>query len=262
MKKSIILVLVYFFIQLVSSFLSMAVCYLYLYVTHQDLSTAGAKSIVPALVLSILIMGFYMWKKGWISTEKERWSIVSPRFLFVSLALAASAIWLLDVLMSYISLPDLLKSSFDVIQSGWIGILCVAVLGPIVEELLFRGAITSRLLRRYSPLRAILFSALIFGVFHLNPAQIPGAFFIGLILAWIFYQSGSLIPGMLIHIFNNSLSVYLDAKYPKMDNLTDLMSTSDIRLCSLMAVIVFILMFYWLRRLKSPKVWLNENKQA
>ena len=36
----------------------------------------------------------------------------------------------------------------------------------VLEELLFRGAITKELLRRYSPAKAILFSGLIFGIFH------------------------------------------------------------------------------------------------
>ena len=51
--------------------------------------------------------------------------------------------------------------TFDILQSGWLGILCISVLGPVLEELLFRGAITKELLRRYSPAKAILFSGLI-----------------------------------------------------------------------------------------------------
>ena len=52
-------------------------------------------------------------------------------------------------------LPNLLDQTFDILQSGWLGILCISVLGPVLEELLFRGAITKELLRRYSPAKAI-----------------------------------------------------------------------------------------------------------
>ena len=44
---------------------------------------------------------------------------------------------------------DWLSDTFDLLQSGWLGIICVAILGPILEELLFRGAITKVLLKKY-----------------------------------------------------------------------------------------------------------------
>ena len=104
---------------------------------------------------------------------------------------------------------NLLDQTFDIPQSGWLGILCISVLGPVLEELLFRGAITKELLRRYSPAKAILFSGLIFGIFHPNPVQIIGACLIGFLLAWLYYKTRSLMACILIHIMNNGLSVYL-----------------------------------------------------
>ena len=46
-----------------------------------------------------------------------------------------------------------------------LGILAIAIIGPVLVELLFRGAITKALLQQYSPTKAILLSALLFGVF-------------------------------------------------------------------------------------------------
>ena len=120
-------------------------------------------------------------------------------------------------------LPDLLDQTFDLLQSGWLGILCISVLGPILEELLFRGAITKELLRRYSPAKAILFSGLIFGIFHLNPAQIISACLIGFLLAWLYYKTRSLMACILIHIMNNGLSVYLSLKHPEIEDMTHLL---------------------------------------
>lgn len=120
-------------------------------------------------------------------------------------------------------LPDLLDQTFDLLQSGWLGILCISVLGPILEELLFRGAITKELLRRYSPAKAILLSGLIFGIFHLNPAQIISACLIGFLLAWLYYKTRSLMACILIHIMNNGLSVYLSLKHPEIEDMTHLL---------------------------------------
>ena len=98
----------------------------------------------------------------------------------------------------------------------------VFMLGPILEELLFRGAVTKVLLKKYNPLTAILISGLIFGIFHMNPAQVVGATLIGFILAWIYYKTHSLIPCILIHIMNNSLSVYLALKFPDVEYSSEL----------------------------------------
>ena len=134
-----------------------------------------------------------------------------------------SMIYLIDFLMSHLTfLPDWLSDTFDLLQSGWLGIICVAILGPILEELLFRGAITKVLLKKYNPVVAILISGLIFGIFHMNPAQVVGATLIGFILAWIYYKTHSLIPCILIHIMNNSLSVYLALKFPDVEYSSEL----------------------------------------
>ena len=121
-------------------------------------------------------------------------------------------------------IPNIMEQSFDILQSGWGGILAIAIIGPVLEELLFRGAITKSLLQQYNPTKAILISALLFGVFHINPAQILPAFLIGILLAWTYYKTGSLIPCILMHILNNSLAVYLSIQYPETENMDDLIS--------------------------------------
>ena len=63
-------------------------------------------------------------------------------------------------------------------------------MAPVVEELLFRGAIQGHLLRKWKkPLWAIVVSSLIFGIVHGNWVQAPFAFVVGLALGWIYYHS-------------------------------------------------------------------------
>ena len=138
-------------------------------------------------------------------------------------------------------LPNWMEQTFDILQSGWLGILCIAVLGPILEELLFRGAITKVLLKKYSPVKAILISGLIFGIFHINPAQVVGACFSGFLFAWLYYRTGSLISCILIHILNNSLSVYLALNYPDVDTTVQLLGEPVYLICLAVAVGLFLL---------------------
>jgi membrane protease YdiL (CAAX protease family) len=100
----------------------------------------------------------------------------------------------------------------------------------VAEEIVFRGAILRVLLdeqeRRNGSLTtkgmwlAIAISALIFGVVHLNPAQIPHAFLIGLLLGWVYARTRSIIPGTVIHIVNNTATYLLAVAYINTPDIT------------------------------------------
>lgn len=89
-----------------------------------------------------------------------------------------------------------------------VSILYVAVVGPILEELLCRGAVLS-LTSHISPKFGIFASAFIFGLMHLNVTQFFNAFIMGLLLAYITEKSKSIIPAAIMHIVNNSNSVLM-----------------------------------------------------
>lgn len=226
MKRAIVLVGVYFLMQLVSSILCVAALTGMDFVRHQtfniDVMSLSTAAIVPSLILGFVLMAAFLWRKGYLK-DARLWNITTFAFLGWSILLGMSLIFLIDILMSLLNVPDFLETSFDVIESGWIGILAVAIIGPVLEEMLFRGAITKELLKQYEPLKAILISGLIFGIFHLNPAQIFPAMLIGFVLAWLYWRTGSLVPGILIHIVNNSLSCYLSITYPNTNDITELL---------------------------------------
>ena len=97
------------------------------------------------------------------------------------------------------------------------------------------------LLKKYNPVTAILVSGLIFGIFHVNPAQVVGAILIGFVLAWIYYRTHSLIPCILIHIMNNSLSVYLSLKFPDVDSCSELIGENAYLIGLIVAVVLLLL---------------------
>ena len=118
---------------------------------------------------------------------------------------------------------------------------------------MFRGAITKALLQQYNPTKAILISALLFGVFHINPAQILPAFLIGILLAWTYYKTGSLIPCIFMHILNNSLSVYLSIKYPEAENMDDLISGTPYLIILIGAIVILAGVIPYMQRMTSNK---------
>ena len=82
-------------------------------------------------------------------------------------------------------------------------VLCAAVVAPVAEEIYFRGYVFRAYLAQKGPLQAYLFSSLLFAVAHLNlPALVP-IFCVGLFLAYLYHRTGSVLPGMIAHGFNN-----------------------------------------------------------
>lgn len=84
----------------------------------------------------------------------------------------------------------------------------LCLLPAVGEELLFRGALQG-LLRPSGSAAAIVGSALLFGVLHLDLIQCITALACGLFLGWLAERTGSILPGMLLHLLNNCLA-FLD----------------------------------------------------
>ncbi|AIC93100.1 CPBP family intramembrane glutamic endopeptidase [Shouchella lehensis] len=84
-------------------------------------------------------------------------------------------------------------------------LILIAVATPIGEEFAFRGVLTSALLR-YGPWVSIIISSLIFAVAHGINEVLPIAFFTGLAAAYLFYRTGSVWPGVIVHCVNNGLA--------------------------------------------------------
>lgn len=98
-------------------------------------------------------------------------------------------------------LPALESSSGP--HQGFSMILYVTIFAPVVEELVFRGALM-RSLEPFGKLFAIFVSALTFGLMHGNAAQIPFAVATGLLLGYV-AQMYSLKWSVALHVLNNLL---------------------------------------------------------
>ena len=88
----------------------------------------------------------------------------------------------------------------------------VAAAPALCEEILFRGFVQSGLVRHSEAAwRGVAATALIFGVFHLDPWRFVVAVLLGLFFGWLRLVSGSLWPAILAHALNNALSISLIA---------------------------------------------------
>lgn len=79
------------------------------------------------------------------------------------------------------------------------------LLGPVLEELLYRGVILQSM-RKYNERFAIFLSAAVFGLMHQNYQQAILGFLVGVPLAIVTIKSGSIIPAIFTHIFLNTFA--------------------------------------------------------
>jgi len=93
------------------------------------------------------------------------------------------------------------------IAGAVIAFVAIALVGPFVEEMMFRGLLTAGFRRRFGALGTAALTAAIFAAAHLLPRGLPALFLLGLALALVYERVGSTIPGVLIHCLYNGIAL-------------------------------------------------------
>jgi hypothetical protein len=125
------------------------------------------------------------------------------------------------------------------------GYFVICILAPVCEELVFRGAVLRSLLAWRPRLRwpMIGVSALLFAAIHVNPAQMPHAFIIGLLLGWLYERTRSVAPGIAFHWANNTVAYLLFRMYPDPSiHLVDIFSGQERAVGAAVVFSLFILL--------------------
>lgn len=92
----------------------------------------------------------------------------------------------------------------------WVVTLLGLFSAPLVEEIVFRGFLQSTLYKYYPPGLCVILTALIFGLFHSlyhgAPVALISVYLLGLLFSYFRLRTGSIIPSMSAHLFNNLMA--------------------------------------------------------
>jgi len=140
-----------------------------------------------------------------ISIENKRvipFAIVGAIFLYCGI---------LSPITALIPMSESHKEAFlnNGSQTGIITLFQSLIAAPILEELIFRGIILDGLLKKYSYLKSILISSLLFGLIHLNPSQFVVGLIMGIFTGWIYYKTRIITLSILIHSVGNLASILM-----------------------------------------------------
>ncbi len=156
------------------------------------------------VVLALLVLAKYKRRKFSDHTSLYFAPLKNPRaWAAIPAGIAMHSIVLF--IISIIPFPESVIESYNELYAFigesplWLEIIAVVVLAPIVEELVFRGCIHSRLRRSMKPLTAALISAFIFGVAHGHIISVVYAFTLGLVLTYLYERYNSVVIPMIFH---------------------------------------------------------------
>ncbi len=156
--------------------------------------------IIPAAILFASFREAFS-LKGFLGRRTAEYSSL---FLFPFLFCVMLVSFITSELLGLFGVSNTVDVSGNIIVS----LLENALLPAVFEEVLFR-LLPITLLSAYSKKGAVIISALFFALAHGNLFQIPYALVAGIILGLIYLASGSIIPSVVLHFVNNTLSVFM-----------------------------------------------------
>ena len=164
---------------------------------------------------SIITLIIFLWRKwtpmGKTYIQSKPWATLIWSAV-AALGVVIPSVWLQEQMPA---LPDVAGETLTKIISTPGGYFVIALLAPVVEEVVFRGAILRALLSSMkSKWGAICFTAALFALIHANPAQMPHAFLMGWLMGWLYMRTGSILPAVVFHWANNTVAYLIAVAYP------------------------------------------------
>ena len=213
--SAIAFTLMFLAIQAIAGMIVMAVYVLIKRDPQAQLPIEG--TLITLLLFSLISMAVFILFKWFVPTQA--YLRTRPWGVFLWSVIAALGALVPSLFLQELFTPvwpewiqkliDEANEQLALIMSVRGGYFIVALLAPVVEEMVFRGAVLRVLLRNdnnstpaspssTSKIVAVIVSALFFAFAHLNPAQMPHAFIIGILLGWLYLRTGSILPGGLL----------------------------------------------------------------
>ena len=180
-------------------------------------STAGLYVVVLVTLFtwrrkrypSVLSFPKPTWDKVKVGLTTGLWAYVSfipPLIILMFVGLLVCE-WLGIVPQAH-EIVEVLRRERSLVRWMYLGII-TALVGPVVEEIVFRGVAYSVMRKRLGIYGAAAGSSLIFALAHANAAATLPVFGMGVVLAMLYEFTGSLIASMTFHVVNNTLAFAL-----------------------------------------------------
>lgn len=180
-------------------------------------------SLISGLLTLAVVLVFYLIRRKKLSEALWLRPVPGPALL-TGVTLAPGLYVVITVALAALPeawLDSYSEASADVAEGTLIGIIAVAVVAPVVEEIIFRGLVMNRLARVMPGWLAVVLSAAVFGACHGHPIWFAYAFVLGAIFGFIDLRANSILPSILGHVAFNAIGQVLSC-IPETEEGTEL----------------------------------------
>ena len=213
---------------------------------------------VAALLAVLLLIRLYV-GKGWCAKLAIR---RPPLFLMILALLATPGLMILHGAVHELvhaafgvkpdgSMGPMLKSMF----AGWpafFAVLTIGICPGVLEELFCRGFLGRGLVARYGFVGGVLLTSMMFGFLHIMPLYALGTMFMGISLHFTYIMTRSLWVPILIHAFNNSVTILATLGTIRLDAAEQDAAGLDVWVYTAsIASVVFLFAALWTGRIRS-----------
>jgi Predicted metal-dependent membrane protease len=184
----------------------------------------GISMLIGAILTLLVFFIIEKVKKTSLAKETDM-KMVTGKQMGLTVIGALGGMFFMNFMLSILPIPEELLGD---LTSGmgsltsypfWLAIIVNAILIPILEEVVFRGYIYSRLKKAMPAIVAALISSAVFGICHGGIVWAIWAFCMGMLICVVRMKSGSIIPGIVIHIIMNTFAT-VTSYYPVLDKIT------------------------------------------
>ena len=226
-------------------------------------------AIAPALAISdaIVILSLFILRYCRIS---EFFQKINPKLFFYSVVFGFFGLYLVDLLMSSVEIPNYLEDTFrNMAKSSW-GFIGSCLIGPVMEEMMLRRVIMKEMAAlTKSDWGGILISASLFAIIHINPIQVVFALPAGIVLGWLYYKTGRIIVPAAVHVLNNTVA-FIQIKFQDTWDMEESLNSNDILkytliiLCLILTALSLVEILRLVKQQQNvePAPEVQENKPA
>ncbi len=168
--------------------------------------------IIGQAFMLVPLVWFLIYRKQPV-LKRLRLNFVSYEILYLTIIFSFGVIVISDeidrLIQFLIPAPDYILDLNGLLQPESLGgfillFTAVVLIAPLGEELLFRGFLQQFLEKHWKDItRAILVTALLFAMIHMNPYWFIQIYFLGILLGFLAWKTGSVLPPLILHGMNN-----------------------------------------------------------
>ena len=215
-------------------------------------------AVIFLIIAAMICIPIYyrMYRKDWEMAAEEKRVIPMENKDYLAIIICGAAIAVaMNNIIAVTPLPlifDAFEETNEVLEGGGmlLQILSAGILGCIVEEISMRGVTYLRMKRYWGKNKAILWSAVVFGIYHLNVVQAVYAFVLGIFFAWVYERYQTLWASIAAHMSANLFVILLGSSQAVTHALGNMVGYC---LITCISIIVFYYGFRWMKETNPLK---------